>query len=107
MLLGDFGNHSATPRGLNESGHIVGTAIEDSGRIRATLWLASKRAIDIDPGTGIQSDGAEINDRGQILATAAFNEPANQRAVVWQIKNFKPRGSDIASAAARLCQLRQ
>jgi probable HAF family extracellular repeat protein len=104
-LLGDFGNPLAVAHGLNTVGFIVGEAVDDALARRATLWLHSKRVINIDPSTGITSGASHINDRGQIIGSAAFRNLNDLRAAVWQMQGYSPPPDYIP--AVQLCRYRK
>jgi len=80
--LGALGGASSTPRGINDSGQVVGLATTGTGgQVHAFLW---EHGFMTDLGTlgGRDSYGWDINELGQAVGWA--HTPTEQHAFVWE-----------------------
>jgi probable HAF family extracellular repeat protein len=91
--LGTLGGLSSSASGINDSGDIVGSSLDSSGRRRATVWPAGGGAPRDLGGFGTllwSNSGSGINEAGNVAGTGPVYT-FGQRGALWPASGGGPR----------------
>jgi probable HAF family extracellular repeat protein len=84
VLLRDLGDGFSLASDINQSGLIVGDAIDNTQTRHAVAWLTPRLGGELDPGLGTSSSATALNDLGSVVGTVQFGSPRDLRAVLWE-----------------------
>jgi uncharacterized membrane protein len=88
VLLRDLGDDFSRALDINRIGWVVGDAVDSADTRHAVAWVTDKRGFDVDPGLGLSSFAAALNDLGSVVGTVTIAEDVtgrvDLRAVLWE-----------------------
>jgi probable HAF family extracellular repeat protein len=85
--LGTLGGDFSQATGINNNGHVVGTAALSNGQRRAFLWTAADGMKELDLGLNTPSGATAINDSDQVVGSFINPTHGMEHAFLWDPLN--------------------
>lgn len=92
--LGTLGGAFSNALGINEAGHVVGSAARADGTQHAFIWTVAEGMQELEPGSSFESSAAAINKSDQVVGY--FISPADNQShgFIWsQATGLKDLGT--------------